>query len=94
MKFEDFYYNPLAVLLALFLIIFSLVYVALFKTFLKKNKSVAFVIALVTGFYSVYYIQKVEILWILNFNFLLILAIAGILILFIKPFLRFLKVNI
>ena len=95
LRFEDMYTNPLTVLACFFLIIFAVCFEMLNRTLFagrNSNRSAAGVISFVISLMSVYYIRE-YVGWLLTFNSLLVLAVIGMFIIFVKPFLRFIRSN-
>jgi hypothetical protein len=89
-RFEDYYTNPLFVLVVFFLLFFTVIFSILSRSVFKENRTVAVTVSLIISFISVYYLRDLT-GWIGTFNLLLTIAVIGIIFFIAKPFFKFLK---
>lgn len=92
-RFEDYFTNPVVVLIAFFFIIFAMVFSVFTRLGLfGRDKSVPAIIALAISALAVYGFNDL-VYWFGVFNLLLTLAIIFVLMFILKPFLKFLRIN-
>lgn len=94
-SFFEQYSNPEVVLVAFFLIFFIFIFTILIKlkVFDKNQRGVVAIIALVISIMAAYYLPNIY-EWTATFNLFLILAVVGLLLFLLKPFLKFIGINL